>query len=119
MKFLHWAYNIGVANPNNKMSADTAVEVMALVGTFVGEQRYTTIVGVDPYMKANGNGKPTFRLWEQLDSWKVKPWFSQEKSKFNKKIKEQLQAAKAAKASESVGAAIDTNDIDIDLDIED
>ena len=102
------------------MPADTAVEVMALVGTFVGEHRFTTIAGVDPYMKANGNRKPTFRLWEQLDSWRVKPWFSQEKSKFNKKMREHLQAAeasKAASANESGSAVIDTNDIDIDLDI--
>ena len=58
--------------------------------------KFTPSIGkLDPYMKANSDGKPTFRLKDLLDVWRIKPWFSQQKQAFNKKLQAAAQAAAA------------------------
>jgi hypothetical protein len=97
--FLKWGYNLGDAttggDKNQKMTAYVAEEVMKLVGTAVGEVKYTTCTGVDLYMKANSDGLPSFRVRDLLDVWRIKPWFSTQKQAFNTKLE---TAAKAAAA---------------------
>jgi hypothetical protein len=117
--FLERCYSLGVNDKNQKMSAHVAHEVMALVGTHIGLQRYTTAAGADPYMKANVDGQPTFPLWQRLDHWKIKPWFSQQKTVFDKKIADQRKAAIATAAAAAANPELEVDimdDIDLDFD---
>ena len=94
LAFLQWGYGLGVKDKNQKMTANVAAETMPTVGTMAGENKFTPSIGkLDPYMKANSDGKPTFRLKELLDVWRIKPWFSQQKQAFNKKLQAAAQAA--------------------------
>ena len=61
LAFLQWGYSLGVKDKNQKMVANVAAEVMPTVGTMAGEVKFTPSIGkLDPYMKANNDGKPTF-----------------------------------------------------------
>jgi hypothetical protein len=60
--------------------------------------------------KPNGDGKPTFRLWQLLDSWRIKPWFSQAKQDFNKKVTKQL-SAQTSNANTDMDLQIDMDDV--------
>jgi hypothetical protein len=114
LQFVSWCYQLGVKDKNQKMSGDRAAEVMALVGTQAGEARYTSMSGVNAYMKANADDKPTFRVWELLDSWRIKPWFSQQKAAFNTKYKNQLAAAETEASRDAVEVDLD-DEIDDDI----
>ena len=93
---MQWGYGLGVKDKNQKMVANVAAETMPMVGTMAGENKFTPSIGkLDPYMKANSDGKPTFRLRDLLDVWRIKPWFSQQKQAFNKKMQAAAQAAAA------------------------
>ena len=68
-------------------------------------------------MKANSDGKPTFRVQDLLDVWRIKPWFSQQKQAFNAKLQ---AAAKVAAEAVAAGAAGEGGLIEVDaLDDED
>ena len=38
------------------------------------------------YWRVGPQGQPTFRLFELLDHWTIKPWFSQQKAAFDKTL---------------------------------
>ena len=113
--FLKWGYSLGEINKNNKMTANVAAEVMPLVGTMAGEVKLTPPVGaVDPYMKANTNGIATFRVKELLDVWRIKPWFSQQKQAFNKKLQAAAKAAAEFVAGATGEGSLEVDDVDLD-----
>ena len=108
LEFLKWGYSLGEIDKNQKMTAHVAAEVMQMVGTAIGETRYTTCAGVDKYMKTNADGKATFRVRYLLDVWRIKPWFSQQKAAFNKKMaKAAADASAARQASANEGSQDD------------
>ena len=87
------------------MTANVAAETMPTVGTMAGENKFTPSIGkLDPYMKANSDGKPTFRLNDLLDVWRIK-------QAFNKK----LQAAAQAAAVAAVGGAAGEGGIEVEV----
>ena len=69
--FLRWGFSIGQKDPNQKLSAERAEELMKLVGTIEGEKRYPK----DPYMKANSDGKPAFTRLECIEKYEIKSFF--------------------------------------------
>jgi hypothetical protein len=115
--FLAWSYGLGVTDKNQKMTADRAAETMQLVGTAEGEKRFTFVNGIDVYMKATLDGQPTFKLWELLDTWRIKPWFSTQKQGFNKKVQTQLK--EAAKEAAKNKAPNLNGEIEIEVDVTD
>ena len=103
LDYLKWCYTQGVVNKAKKFSAETAEELMPLHGTNHGEMRYPN----DPFWKASAGSKPSFRVRDLLDHWIIKPWFSQQKSKFEKKI------AKAAEIAIATNVIPLGNDADL------
>ena len=45
----------------------------------IGSVRYPE----ESYLRTSPDGRPTFRMFELLDHWVIKAWFSQEKAKFD------------------------------------
>ena len=60
---------------------------------------------VDQYMIANNDGRPTFRVRDLLDVWRIKPWFSQQTGAFKKKLEAAAQAAAASAQAAAAAAA--------------
>ena len=82
LEFLRWCYTQGVQDKAKKFTAEAAEKVMPLHGTSAGAKRYPD----DAYWRASPEGRPTFRLFELLDHWTIKPWFSQQKAAFDKTL---------------------------------
>ena len=75
----------------NKMSVYTAQELMTVVGTAEFNRRFPK-GEADSYLPTP-TGKPLFRPHQQIDKWKIKPYFSQQKQAFEARVKTQLQLA--------------------------
>ena len=82
----------------NKIAPARAEFLMPLLGTIEGEKMFPG----DPYWVRNqdcdsrtGQPKPRFRISELLDHWTFRPWFSQQKAAFDKKVVGQLALARA------------------------
>eukprot|EP00959_Pyramimonas_sp_CCMP1952_P327352 6853425-Pyramimonas_sp.AAC.1 len=71
-----------VKDKAKKFTAEAAERLMPLHGTCDGAKRYPE----DPYWRTSPDGCPTFRLFELLDHWTIKPWFSQPKASFEKTL---------------------------------
>ena len=64
----------------DKLSPHNAAELMKIHGLTAGEQRF---IG-DKYWE--NKNKRTFRTSELLDHWRIRPFFSQKKTAFQKKM---------------------------------
>jgi hypothetical protein len=82
MKFLQWAFNLGAKSESKKLTPERAAELMALVGTTEGQQRYPN----DPYMAASQNGKPLFTVSQLIEKYEIKSFFSRTNSTAVKKM---------------------------------
>lgn len=82
LEFLQWCYLQGVQDKAKKFTAEAAERVMPLHGTVEGAKRFP---GAE-YWNPRPDGRPTFRLFELLDHWTIKPWFSQQKAAFDKTL---------------------------------
>lgn len=65
----------GYEKTNTKISPDIATQMMKLQGTQQGEEKFPY-----PFMKANANGKPHFKLIEQLTKYQLKSYTSKKVS---------------------------------------
>ena len=91
LEFLRWCYTECVRDKAKKFTAEAAEKLMPLHGTSAGAKRYPD----DPYWRASPEGRPTFRLFELLDHWTIKPWFSQQKAAFDKTLASALTGSTA------------------------
>ena len=82
LEFLRWCYTQGVQDKAKKFTAEAAEQVMSLHGTSDGARRFPD----DEYWRVGPQGQPTFRLFELLDHWTIKPWFSQQKAALDKTL---------------------------------
>ena len=73
-------------------SSERAAEIVKLVGTEKGQSMYPE----KDYMKANSNGKPTFKLLELLDLFQLKSYTSYQMPK----IKEMIQKTASGQFTE-------------------
>jgi hypothetical protein len=89
--YVTWCYDRGVTHKGNKLQAKTAEVLMTLVGTQAFKQKFAH-GETDQYPVTDG--KPWFRVHEQLDHWKIKPFFSQQKAAFQDKMIKQRELAK-------------------------
>ena len=106
LEFLKWCYSQGVQDKAKKFTAEAAEKVMPLHGTSIGALRYPE----ESYWRTSPDGYPTFRLFELLDHWVIKPWFSQQKAGFEKTL---------ATALSNATAQVDTQQVVDDHTIED
>jgi hypothetical protein len=103
--FLQWAYQQGVQNKADKLSPHGAARLMELHGTHAGEVNFPN----DAYWKVGSarQGKASFRLSELLDHWTFRPWFSQQKAAFDKKVAAAGRTAPTSIADVSVEESSD------------
>lgn len=78
--FLNWCFMRGEKAKGDKLSPHNAAELMKIHGLTAGEQRF---IG-DKYWE--NKNKRTFRTSELLDHWRIRPFFSQKKTAFQKKM---------------------------------
>ena len=96
MAFVEWCYERGNTHKGDKMNANTAERLMAVVGTAAFNAHFAPEEAVAPDWKypSSATSKPLFRAKDQLDHWTIKPWFSQQKAAFQAKLKDHVEAAK-------------------------
>ena len=82
LEYLEWCYTYGLRPNSSKLTAELAAKHMRLRGTREGQQLYPG----EAYWAPSPDGRRTFRLPELLDWWRIKPWFSQQKQAFEKKV---------------------------------
>jgi hypothetical protein len=58
-------------------------------------------------------------LWELLDTWRIKPWFSTQKAAFNKKIEQQLKEGAANLAAQNASSDAPNESVQIEIDPDD
>lgn len=113
LQFLQWCFDRGVKNKSDKIGPAQAQQLMPLLGTSEGEKRFpgeaywTASTALDPF---TGMPKPKFRPCELLDHWSFRPWFSQQKAQFDKKVSAQAKLAENASA-----LSLDVNSDDEDV----
>eukprot|EP00951_Prasinocladus_malaysianus_P013596 scaffold103069_cov34-Prasinocladus_malaysianus.AAC.2 len=116
--FLRWAYGRGVKNKSDKLGPAQAQHLMPLLGTKEGEKTFPN----DAYWKASscidpltGQPKALFRPSQLLDHWSFRPWFSQQKAAFDKKVAAQAKLAEQATTSALDPISDDEENIDEDM----
>ena len=85
--FLIWAYSLGVQDINRKLQPEKAADLMKIVGTAEGAEKYPT----EPYMKQNEDGKPTFLRNEWVEKYEIKSWFSTKRQKLLKQMSKNIK----------------------------
>ena len=100
LAFLQWCYNRGVQQKDNKVGPAQAQALMPLVGTRLGATKFPgdSFWAANPEVSSRtGQPKAKFRISELLDHWSFRPWFSQQKQAFDKKLAKQMQLAQQQK----------------------